>query len=118
MQSLIMVRYVWQILGTGAFLLPSPIGEQPQKCPSWISLIFLKKIYYAALSPPQHSMNINVIHSVPVTISHHLLPVSNWLIFCCEKFDTSSKKEMKMIKTQIFWWKTTKNAKKVFLNIK
>ena len=98
------------MLGTGMFLLPSPIGEQLPKCPSWISLIFFKKIYYAALSPPQHSMNINVIHSVPVTISHHLLPVSNWLIFCCEKFDTSSKKEMKMIKTQIFLMKNNKKC--------
>ena len=26
------------------------------------------------------------------------------------KFDTSSEKEMKMIKTQIFWWKTTKKC--------
>ena len=28
------------------------------------------------------------------------------------KFDTSSKKEMKKIKTQIFWWKTKTKQKK------
>ena len=34
------------------------------------------------------------------------------------KFDASSRKEMKIIKTQILTWKTTKNAKKVHENLK
>ena len=35
------------------------------------------------------------------------------------KFDTLSKKEMKIIKTQILWWKTiTRKAKKVYESIK
>ena len=40
---------------------------------------------------------------------------SFWLvIILLRKFDASSKKEMKMIKTQIFWWKTlTKCQKKI-----
>ena len=42
-----------------------------------------------------------------------------WLVdMLLRKSDTLSKKEMKMIKTQILWWKTTKNAKKVYKSIK
>ena len=41
--------------------------------------------------------------------------IQNTLLFCLRKFDTLSKKEMKMIKTQIFWWKATKYAKNVEL---
>ena len=43
MPSFIVVEYVWQILGRGAFLpLPSPIREQPRKNPSWIGLIITR----------------------------------------------------------------------------
>ena len=36
-----------------------------------------------------------------------------WLVnILLLKFDTSSKKEMKMIKTHIFWWKTTRKCQK------
>ena len=38
--------------------------------------------------------------------------LSDWLIFYCVCFDTSSEKEVKMTKTQIFWWKTTEMPKK------
>ena len=42
--SLIIVGYVWQILGRGAFLPPS-IREKPQKRPSWIGLKFILNIF-------------------------------------------------------------------------
>ena len=39
MPSFIIIGYVWQILGRGAFLPPPHIREQLQKCPSRIGLI-------------------------------------------------------------------------------
>ena len=36
--SLIIVGYVWQVLGKGNLFAPPPICEQPQKSPSWIGL--------------------------------------------------------------------------------
>ena len=38
--------------------------------------------------------------------------------FLLRKFDTLSEKEMEMMKTQILWWKTKKNAQKVHKSIK
>ena len=53
---------------------------------------------------------------------HWQLRINNscvWLVnILLRKFDTSSKKELKMINKQILWWKTTKNAKKVDASIK
>ena len=42
---------------------------------------------------------------------------SDWLNILLRKFDTSSKKEMKKIKTQTVWWKitTTKKRRKCML---
>ena len=40
MPSFIIIGYVWQVLGRGAFL-PTPIREPPQKSPSWIGLILI-----------------------------------------------------------------------------
>ena len=48
------------------------------------------------------------------------IPVSHWLIFCCRNLIPCPKKrEMKLIKTQIMGWKTTKNknTEKAYVNI-
>ena len=45
--------------------------------------------------------------------------VFGWSIFCYGNLILyQKKKEMKMIKTQILWSKTTKNTKKVYIRIK
>ena len=39
-----------------------------------------------------------------------------WLLnILLRKFDTSLKKQMKMIKTQILWWKTTKKMREKYM---
>ena len=47
---------------------------------------------------------------------------TDWLLhgsqYMLRKFDTSSQKEMKITKTQILWWKTTKFTNRVSENIK
>ena len=41
------------------------------------------------------------------------IPVSDWFLFCRENLILiKKKKEMKMIKTQILWWKRTKKSQK------
>ena len=45
------------------------------------------------------------------------IPVCGWWIFCCGNL-ILQKKEMKIIKTHFFWWKTKKKNKKVYWNIK
>ena len=44
MTSLIIVGYVWQTLGRGAFLVPPFILEQPRKGPSWTGLKHIEKL--------------------------------------------------------------------------
>ena len=42
-----------------------------------------------------------------------------WLVnILLQKFDSLPEREMKMMKKQVFWWRRSKNAKKVHLNLK
>ena len=41
-----------------------------------------------------------------------------WLVnILLQKFDTSSKNEMKMIKTRTYWWEATKKCQKIYMYI-
>ena len=44
MPRFIIVGYMWQILERGSLFAPTPIREQPRKCPSWIGLMLMTKI--------------------------------------------------------------------------
>lgn len=58
----------------------------------------------------------NFIGSYSSTDNFLVVPVSDW-VCCVNLILYFIKKEMKMIKIQILWWKPRKKAKKVYENI-
>ena len=62
--SLIIVGYVWQIIGRGCLFAPrppSPIRDQPPKCPSWIGLKQNEISIFCKLPKEKKRNNKNVL---------------------------------------------------------
>ena len=91
---------------------------------SWITTFFMRKypkyylssIFYVVRCLPRSVQEAKYwsLLTYSSTGSFGLpIPVSDLLIFCSKNLILhQKKKEIKMIKTEVLWWKTRKNAKK------
>ena len=82
---------------------------------SWERLSSMQKLF-----GNQKKERFTRIFNVPAPNHLWYFDIFGFVSILLRKFDTffNQEKEMKMIKTQIFWWKTTKNVKKVHANTK
>ena len=95
------------------------LPKHPFSCRLWICLcwyIFHHKSSFVKVSYILFNhQSVGYISMLCIQFHWQFLIISSGFRFVnilLRKFDTSSEKEMKMIKTQIFWLKTTKRCRK------